>query len=693
MKNKRRVIVFLGINIVLLIGICLLFVYVFILQDSMTLTVTLGESHADERNIAQLFYTPEGEKFSSNAVLTEQFADDKIVFDISEIDFNKSVLRLDPFNMKNKFSITQIDISYGEKTVFTVSGSEIQSFIEKTKGVKCKYSEKGITCKSKKDDPRIYFSSDYSKEIYKRYFMINIFPYIISGVLLLILLIIEILLLKRKEEDGSKTWTFVISEVLVLVSIVCLYVVLFFEKNFGQVPFGQLLYHLHTPLDGTDISSYRYPILLGIGISIGGLILCLIIYIILKKFRYETGFSLWLTMAAIILTFYSCIRAVNHFEIVEYYKYTTEKTTLYEDRYVDGRDVSITFPEEKKNLIYIYLESIEVSYADAASGGGARQNYIPGLTKLAMENNCFSDGTALNGAHHVNGATYTMGALAAQTGGVPINENLVSNETLNRSWESENNYLPGLWTIGDILNEAGYNQEFLIGSNGNFAGRSSYFTGHGDYRIEDYEAAINEGRIPPDYKVWWGYEDEKLYEFAKEDLLRLSSDDRPFNFTLLTVDTHPTGGYVCDLCEDKYEAQYSNVIACADKQVSEFIEWIKQQEFYKDTVIVMCGDHLSPDSLYVNNEGFGGFDRRTYTNIINASEEVNSSSKPRVYTTLDMFPTTLAAMGVKIEGDRLGLGVNLYSDTPTLAEEYGLDYLNTELLKNSKFYKSKLLYK
>ena len=57
-----------------------------------------------------------------------------------------------------------------------------------------------------------------------------------------------------------------------------------------------------------------------------------------------------------------------------------------------------------------------------------------------------------------------------------------------------------------------------------------------------------------------------------------------------------------------------------------------------------------------------------------------------------MYPTTLAAMGVTIPGDRLGLGTNLFSDTSTLAEIYGMDDLNTELLKDSKFYRSQLLY-
>ena len=54
--------------------------------------------------------------------------------------------------------------------------------------------------------------------------------------------------------------------------------------------------------------------------------------------------------------------------------------------------------------------------------------------------------------------------------------------------------------------------------------------------------------------------------------------------------------------------------------------------------------------------------------------------------------TTLAALGVQIEGNKIGLGVNLYSGEQTLVEQYGKDYLDIELLKDSKLYRKKILY-
>ena len=58
---------------------------------------------------------------------------------------------------------------------------------------------------------------------------------------------------------------------------------------------------------------------------------------------------------------------------------------------------------------------------------------------------------------------------------------------------------------------------------------------------------------------------------------------------------------------------------------------------------------------------------------------------------MDLYPTTLAALGVNIEGNRLALGTNLFSDEETLIEKYGLEYINNELMKTSKFYDSHIL--
>ena len=46
----------------------------------------------------------------------------------------------------------------------------------------------------------------------------------------------------------------------------------------------------------------------------------------------------------------------------------------------------------------------------------------------------------------------------------------------------------------------------------------------------------------------------------------------------------------------------------------------------------------------------------------------------------------LAALGFEIAGERLGLGTNLFSGLPTLAEELGYEWLNEEVSKFSQYY-------
>lgn len=164
----------------------------------------------------------------------------------------------------------------------------------------------------------------------------------------------------------------------------------------------------------------------------------------------------------------------------------------------------------------------------------------------------------------------------------------------------------------------------------------------------------------------------------------LPFQNKPFNFTMLTVDTHHVGGYKCNLCQDIYSENLANVISCADKQLFDFIQWCKEQEFYKNTVIVIVGDHPRMDSILVGEVSY--YDRTVYNCFINSAKNVNISCKYRKFSTVDLFPTVLSAMVFEIDGDRLGLGTDLFSSTETYSEEMGFDQFNEEMSKYSRYY-------
>ena len=78
--------------------------------------------------------------------------------------------------------------------------------------------------------------------------------------------------------------------------------------------------------------------------------------------------------------------------------------------------------------------------------------------------------------------------------------------------------------------------------------------------------------------------------------------------------------------------------------------------------------------------------------FINSNVKTNNT-KNRLFTAFDIYPTTLAAIGAQVDGDRLALGTNLFSDKKTLMEELGKNKFTKEVAKISKYYNKKILQK
>lgn len=454
-------------------------------------------------------------------------------------------------------------------------------------------------------------------------------------------------------------------------------------NNWSNLKAEEIIFELSQPLTGTGddiIAKYIYKCL------VPGLVIAAMVTAYLILFRRSDA----VRKVSRIGMFLSIVIAIEAFaygwvqlDLGEYLANAGKDSSYIEDNYVDPRSVSITFPRKKRNLIYLYLESTEATFADTKSGGAFEENCIPELTALAKENEDFSGSSlTLNGGRAMNGATWTVGAMFAQTSGLPLKTGLDTN-----GMSSQSSFFPGITTLGDILGDNGYRQTLMIGSNASFGGRRLYFTEHGGYDIRDYVYAQQYGLIPSDYKVWWGYEDEKLFAFARQRLTELSNDpDTPFNLTLLTADTHFPDGYVCEKCDPEEFGgdQYAEVFHCSSRQVSEFVAWCQEQPWYDNTTIVISGDHLTMDADFCDNVA-DDYERRVYTCYINAAAKNAAPEKTRDYTTFDDFPTTLSALGCTIEGERLGLGTNLFSGKETLTERDGARQMNLELSRRSEF--------
>lgn len=483
--------------------------------------------------------------------------------------------------------------------------------------------------------------------------------------------------------------TILLTTAVLLFGSVCFFSARWYVRIFGRIGFDSILFTLTGGMGGAStslIADYLIGALAPAFALTAGLTgLCFLL--LPKRFPSrspKTGVTAFLLVA---LSVAMTVFAAFDCQLVDYIRNMFTATDLYSADYRDPAQVNITFPEKKRNLVYIYLESMEISFLSKEKDGVLDYDLIPELYDLAKENINFSSTTDVGGFRPVTGASWTVGAMVAQTAGIPLRTPSNVSDWQN-GYGQKGNFLPGATTLMDILHQNGYYQTLMVGSVASFGGRSTYYKTHGVDHIYDLGTSYKDGLVPYGYwNDWWGFEDKYLYEYAKEELTEISKQDQPFAFTMLTVDTHHIGGFACDLCGDEYEENYENVYRCASRQVSAFLDWLKQQPFYENTTVIVTGDHCSMDAGYFERNTEPSYVRRVYNCFLNCPIQP-TNSKNREFSALDMFPTTLASLGCTIEGDRLGLGTNLFSALPTQIELRGYSKFCSDLSGEKDFYAS-----
>lgn len=89
----------------------------------------------------------------------------------------------------------------------------------------------------------------------------------------------------------------------------------------------------------------------------------------------------------------------------------------------------------------------------------------------------------------------------------------------------------------------------------------------------------------------------------------------------------------------------------------------------------------------MNSQDFrDGEHRRVFNLFLNAAKQPVRRAR-RKFATMDIYPTIMDALGVDVEGDRLGLGTSLFSDKPTVLEQIGdTERFNEQMMKRSAVY-------
>lgn len=490
---------------------------------------------------------------------------------------------------------------------------------------------------------------------------------------------------KKETAKFKKTLTFtsVLSVVLVALGMAAFTGTTWSKETFGDVDPDQMIVNIFSPAEGTssEIMStlWKGPVLQTVAVTF---LFALFVFssraLYMQSKVKENGRRIFSVAFRKIISLILAIAfiaggiayGIREFQLVTLYDMYYSESEFIAANFANPREVALKFPKEKRNLIHIYLESMENTYLSKDLGGYMDENLIKPLSDLAEEGVTFSHlNEGFGGPVATKGCTWSVASMVNMTTGLPMKVPTGGND-----YGTPNNFLPGAVALGDILEAQGYEQTLMFGATAKFGGLNYFYESHGNFNMLDYDGVKEKGWIPKDYKVWWGYEDDKLYEFAKRELTRLSETGKPFNFVMETADTHCQDGYVSPKTPMTRDSQYANVIAYSADEVTKFVRWIQDQPFYENTTIVLIGDHLSMDKKFFADMD-KSYHRTTFNLILNPANDLQYIPKDRRFNRWwyngDMFPTILASMGVIIEGDRLGLGTNLFSGKPTIMEENG----------------------
>lgn len=487
--------------------------------------------------------------------------------------------------------------------------------------------------------------------------------------------------------DTKKALLLLIQDLALLLGISTLFAIPWGFKNYPLQYQWNVFFVLAADTGGADsntgmsiIKGFVIPTIIAFAVY-----KCLLYFFVKRKKLLKINATVSLiTLAAALSIFTVSTKFWKYFEISKTVLGSAQKSDFYEENFISEENFKIISPDKKRNIIYIFMESMEPGFTSVEKGGILKEDLIPNLTKIAEENISFGDtGKAVSGGINLAGTSWTVAGLLSKTSGVPY----------FMPFSGEKKCLPNLKKLGDFLYEMDYNLIFSMGSEKRFENRDSVLESQ-HFEIHDITWYKENKWLPENYQVFWGFEDAKLYNFAKKELDLLGKSEKPFCYALLTVDTHFPDGYTCPLCKLEHKENIENVISCADRQLGSFIEWAKTQEWYENTTIVITGDHCYLDAPLNNfiarNSDLSRKEQeksRRFLNIfINSKAETENPRKP--LNSFDMLPTILEAMGNKIEGKGMYLGRSMFSENKSLSETYDQDTFEKEIMKKTEKYES-----
>lgn len=292
------------------------------------------------------------------------------------------------------------------------------------------------------------------------------------------------------------------------------------------------------------------------------------------------------------------------------------------------KPVALQAAGEGKNLVLIYLESLEDSLT--------REQYFPGLAPNLQQ--LKKEGLTFTNMQQYPGTSWTVAGIVSSQCGTP----LLSQTTLNGNDLQATGFLGNATCLGDVLQAAGYRQEFIGGANREFAGKRYFLESHGYQKVDGVFTL--RAQHPNLTAGQWGLYDDDLFDLAAERFFELADAEQPFNLTVLTLDTHAPGRPSPDCpAYPGTTSRFIQAVHCSDFLVGKFIEQLRQHPAWENTIVMLMSDHLAFQNT--RQQDFPDkAPQQLLLTVLNSGQQGKVNAQG---THMDVAPTLLSLANVK----------------------------------------------
>jgi phosphoglycerol transferase MdoB-like AlkP superfamily enzyme len=222
----------------------------------------------------------------------------------------------------------------------------------------------------------------------------------------------------------------------------------------------------------------------------------------------------------------------------------------------------------RPNIIIIVLESFS-GYLIGPLGGDSL--VTPNINRYSKEGILFSNFFA--------SGTRTDKAMPAILDGYPAQpaQSIIKDPNKSQSLPS----------IVKILIEKGYQSSFWYGGEINFANFNSFVIGSGFHDI------ITENNFDPStFNSKWGVHDHILFNTIMDSMKKVKE---PFLKVILTLSSHEPFDVPMKAVFPGSDifTKYRNSVYYTDKTLGSFLDWAKETDWWKNTLIIMVADHAA----------------------------------------------------------------------------------------------------